>query len=97
MDKRKIDYSDIPELTDEELKRARRVTPEEHAHFVQAYVNTFGKEPPVRGRPRKRPSELFNHVHMRMPPGVLARAKAKAKRLGIGYQTLINRVLAQYI
>ena len=97
MKKRKIDYSDIPELTDEELKRARRVTPEEHARFHQAYINTFGKEPPARGRPRKHPSELFNHVHMRMPPAILARAKARAKRLGIGYQTLINRVITQYI
>lgn len=75
----------------------RRVTPEEHARFHQAYINTFGKEPPVRGRPRKHPSELFSHVHMRMAPAILERVKAKAKRLGIGYQTLIHRVLAQYI
>ena len=96
MKNRKIDYSDIPELTPGELKHFRRVTPEEHARFRQAYINTFGKEPPARGRPRKHPSELFNHVHMRMPPSILARVKSKAKRLGIGYQTLINRILAQY-
>jgi uncharacterized protein (DUF4415 family) len=89
--------SDNPPLTDKELREMRRVTPEEHARFRQAYINTFGKEPPARGRPRKHPSELFNHVHMRMHPSILARAKAKAKRLGIGYQTLINRILAQYI
>ena len=97
MKAKKIDYSDVPELTPEELKRFRRVTPEEHARFRQAYINTFGEPAPGSGRPRKHPSELFNHVHMRMPPDILARVKAKAKRLGVGYQTLINRILAQYI
>ena len=97
MRKQKINLEDIPELTEEQLKRARRVTPEEHARFHRAYINTFGKEPLSRGRPRKVPSELFKHVHMRMPPKLLARTKAKAKRLGIGYQTLINRVLMEHV
>jgi uncharacterized protein (DUF4415 family) len=94
---RKIDDLDIPELTAEELARARRITPEEHARHRQAYINTLGKEPPPRGRPRKPVSDLFKHVHMRMPPNLLARAKTKAKRLGIGYQTLINRLLMEHL
>ena len=44
---------DNPPLTDEQLRSMRRVTSEEHARFRQAYINTFGKEPPVRGRPAK--------------------------------------------
>jgi len=96
--KEKIDFSDIPELTDEQLRNARRVSPEMHARLRRAYINTFGKEPPVfRGRPPKPAHQLFKHVHMRMPPDILARIKTKAKRLGIGYQTLINRVLTEHI
>ena len=44
--KNKIDFSDIPELTDKELKEFRRVTPQEHAGFHEAYISTFGKQSP---------------------------------------------------
>lgn len=93
MKKRKIDFSDIPELTKEQLKRARRVTPEEHLRFRQAYINTFGKEPPVRGRPVKAPHLKYLDIHLKLHPKALRWARAEAKRRGIGYQTLINEVL----
>jgi uncharacterized protein (DUF4415 family) len=77
-----------------DIKSARRVTSAEHARFHQAYVNTFGKEPPVRrGHPFKKPGDLYKHVHMRIKPTVLARVRAKALKKGIGYQTLINQIL----
>ena len=93
MKKRKIDFSDIPELTKEDFKRARRVTPEEHAGFRQAYINTYGKEPPMRGRPAKAPHLKYRDIHLKLHPKVLNWARAEAKRRGIGYQTLINEVL----
>lgn len=79
-----------------DFKTARRVTPEEHAKFRQAYINTFGKEPPARrGHPFKKPADLYKHVHIRIKPKVLARVRAKAMKKGIGYQTLINQILEQ--
>ena len=95
--KHKVNLTDIPEQTPEQLKQFKRVTPEQHERFVQAYRNTFGKEPPSLGRPKKPAHELYQHVHMRIHPKLLARTKAKAKRLGIGYQTLITRILADHL
>ena len=36
-------------------------------------------------------------IAIRLDPAVLARFRKEAKRRSIGYQTLINRVLADYI
>ena len=91
--KEKIDFSDIPELTKDDLKRMRRVTPEQHARFRQAYINTFGKEPPVRGRPAKALHQKYKDIHIKLHPKALRWAQAEAKRRGIGYQTLINDIL----
>lgn len=88
-----INYSDIPELTAEYFKRARHFTPEERAMFRQAYINTFGKEPPARGRPAKASHLKYRDIHLKLHPKALSWARAEAKRRGIGYQTLINEVL----
>jgi len=90
---KKIDFNDIPELTKKDLKHMRRVTPEEHARFRQAYINTFEKEPPVRGRPAKAPHQKYKDIHIKLHPKALHWAQAEAKRRGIGYQTLINDIL----
>jgi uncharacterized protein (DUF4415 family) len=91
-----IDFSDIPEWTAEDFKRARRVTPEEHARFRQAYINTFGKEPPARGRPAKAPHQKYRDIHLKLHPKALSWARAEAKRRGIGYQTIINEILLRH-
>ena len=88
-----IDFSDIPELTAEDFKRARRVTPEEHAMFRQAYINTFGHPPPKRGPIHKLPSERYVPTYIKLHPKVVEWARREGKRLGKGYQTIINEEL----
>lgn len=68
-----IDFSDIPEITPSQLKKAKRV----------------GR--PLLGlSPRK-------DVHIRLDQEVLKKIKAKAKKEGIKYQSLINEILKKAI
>lgn len=76
-----------PPLTESDLKRARRVTPEEHKMFLGA-VEKFR----ARGRPKKS-SGKYRPVTIRLHPNVLQWARAEAKRRGLGYQTVINQTL----
>ena len=69
----KIDYSDIPELSDAQLRAMRRVG-----------------RPPIG-------TEARQLIAIRLDPEVLNRFRAEAKRLKIGYQTLIHRVLAAHV
>jgi uncharacterized protein (DUF4415 family) len=69
----KIDFSDVPELTDEQLKRARRVG-----------------RPPF-GRSAR---EL---IAIRVDPDVLRALRVEATREGVGYQTLIHRLLEDHV
>jgi uncharacterized protein (DUF4415 family) len=70
---RKIDFSEIPDSSPEQLKMMRRVG-----------------RPPIGDEPRQL-------VAIRLDVGVLDRFRKEAKRRGIGYQTLINEVLAKYV
>jgi uncharacterized protein (DUF4415 family) len=69
----RIDFSDIREASDEQLRAMRRV-----------------------GRPL-----LGEHarqlIAIRLDPDVLARLRKEAVRRNIGYQTLVNSVLAEYV
>jgi uncharacterized protein (DUF4415 family) len=70
---RGIDFSDIPEASDEQLKAMRRV-----------------------GRPPL--GDVARHlIAIRIDPEVLSRFRKEAKRRKVGYQTLINEVLADYV
>jgi len=69
----KIDFSDIPEMTDEQLRAMRRVG-----------------RPPIGTQARQL-------IAIRLDPEVLNRFRAEAKRLKVGYQTLIHRVLAEHV
>jgi len=71
--RRKIDFSDIPELSDVQLRSMRRVG-----------------RPPIG-------TEARQLIAIRLDPEVLHRFRAEAKRLNVGYQTLIHRVLAQHV
>jgi len=71
--RRKIDFSDIPELSDEQLRSMRRVG-----------------RPPIG-------TEARQLIAIRLDPEVLNRFRAEAKRLKVGYQTLMHRVLAQHV
>lgn len=69
----KIDFSDIPEASDKQLRSMRRVG-----------------RPPIG-------SEARQLIAIRLDPDVLSRFRAEAKRLRIGYQTLIHRVLSEHV
>jgi uncharacterized protein (DUF4415 family) len=70
---RKIDFSDLPDSTPEQLQRMRRVG-----------------RPPLGSEPRQL-------IAIRVDASVLARFRKEAQRRRIGYQTLINEVLARHV
>ena len=70
--RRRIDYSDLPESTREQLQAMRRVG-----------------RPPLGSEPRQL-------IAIRVDPAVLDRFRKEARRRRIGYQTLINEVLARH-
>jgi len=70
--RRKIDYSDIPESSHEQLKAMRRVG-----------------RPPIGKEPRQL-------IAIRVDPSVLESFRKEARRRRVGYQTLINEVLAEH-
>lgn len=70
---RRIDYSDIPEASSEQLRAMRRVG-----------------RPPLGGSARRL-------IAIRLDPDVLRSFRREARRRKVGYQTLINRVLADYV
>jgi uncharacterized protein (DUF4415 family) len=75
-----------------DFSRARRVTPVETETFRKAIEHTFHVKRAPRGRPPKG-RDKYRDIHIRLHPKVLHWARAQAKRLGIGYQTLINETL----
>ena len=71
--RKKIDFSDLPEASDAQLRAMRRVG-----------------RPPLGTRARRL-------IAIRLDPEVLAGFRKEAKRRNIGYQTLINKALAEYV
>lgn len=70
--RRKIDYSDIPESSPDQLKAMRRVG-----------------RPPLGNEPRQL-------IAIRVDARVLESFRKEARRRRVGYQTLINEVLAEH-
>ena len=70
---RRVDFSDIPEATDEQLRVMRRVG-----------------RPPIGTAPRQL-------IAIRLDPLVLQRLKREARQRQVGYQTLINDILAGHV
>ena len=73
MRRSRIDFSDIPEASGDQLRSMRRVG-----------------RPPIG-------SEARQLIAIRVDPDVLNRFRAEARRLKVGYQTLIHRVLAEHV
>ena len=71
--RRRIDFSDIPEASAEQLRSMRRVG-----------------RPPIGERARQL-------IAIRVDPDVLKGLRKEATRRNVGYQTLVNRVLADYV
>jgi uncharacterized protein (DUF4415 family) len=81
--------------TIEEMRRTgHRVTQEEHDRFRRALSKPGHLLPSRMGRPPKG-EQKYKSVNMRIAPDVLARLRLKAAKQGIGYQTLINQLLAR--
>src|ERR1041385_7007306 len=94
--KEKIEFSDIPELTAEQLKRFRPATAEEVELGRLAIQNTFGIPRPKRvGRPTKYASRKLRGVYIRLHPQVIAWAKREAQKRHIGYHTFLSDRLMQ--
>lgn len=70
---RRIDFSDIPELSTEQVRSMRRVG-----------------RPPLGDATRRL-------IAIRVDPDVLDRFRKEARRRRVGYQTLINQVLAEHV
>ena len=79
-----------------DFSRARRITPEERQMWREAYKNTFGEKMPERGRPPKKPHLKYRDVHIKIHPTALLWVKKRAKKRGVGYQTVINEVLLSH-
>ena len=71
--RRKIDFSDLPELSDKQLRTMRRAG-----------------RPPLGDEPRQL-------IAIRLDIDVLRRLRDEAERRHVGYQTLVNQVLADYV
>ena len=70
---RKIDFSDIPEASTEQLRAMRRVG-----------------RPPIGKQARQL-------IAIRLDPRVIDEFRKEAKRRNLGYQPLINEVLAKHV
>ena len=70
---RRLDFSDIPEASRDQLGAMRRVG-----------------RPPLGDHARQL-------IAIRLDPRVLAEFRKEARRRNVGYQTLINDVLARYV
>lgn len=88
-----LDDLNVPEF---DFSRARRITPEEVQMYRQTYKNTFGYWPPARGRPPKKAHLKYRDIHLKIHPRALKWAKERAKKQGIGYQTVINEALLKH-
>jgi hypothetical protein len=89
--KEKIDFSDIPELTAADFKRARRALPGEAEMFRKAIEQKLGfPRPPRVGRPTKYASGKLQGVYIRLHPQVIAWAKREAKKRHVGYHTFLS-------
>ena len=94
--KRRIsETEEIPELTDDELKRARRVTPKETEAFRRAIEDKLGVPRPKRiGRPTKHPTEKYVPISWRIPPEIKEWLVAQARHAGVGkYQKFLSLLL----
>jgi uncharacterized protein (DUF4415 family) len=74
------------------FEKARRVSAPEVEAARKGIEAKLGVKRPKRGRPPKG-EEKYQPISIRLHPGVLAWARAQARRRKVGYQTIINEVL----
>jgi uncharacterized protein (DUF4415 family) len=76
-----------------QFENARRVTPEETEIFRKAIEKKLGAKRPKRGRPPKTADDKFIPISIRLHPRALERVRKEAEKQGVGYQTVINKIL----
>lgn len=72
---------------------ARRITAKEVRLARRAIEGVTGHKRNPRGRPPKAKDLKYQPVSIRLHPKVLLWARKKAKKQGVGYQTVINEYL----
>ena len=93
---KKIDFSDIPELTPADFWRARHATLKEVEEGRKAIEAKLGTRRPIRvGRPNKYPGVKLQAIHLKFHPKIVGWAKQRAKRCHVGYQTFLNDFLLE--
>ena len=75
------------------FKKARRVTKKETESAKKAIEKATGTKRKGRGRPPKETKEKYVPISIRLHPKILTWAKKEAKKKGLGYQELINKIL----
>jgi hypothetical protein len=91
----KMKKNEIERPSIEMLRRGHRVTPKQHEKYSKALDMQFGLDRPRLGRRPGNPADRYIPTYIKLHPRVVTWAKARAKRLGIGYQTIINQTLLQ--
>ena len=76
--------------------KARHLTRREQQQFKLAAEKKIGGKLPERGRPPKGLNK-FIPIAIRLKPSTLSLLKKQAASMGIGYQTLINEILAKHV
>lgn len=84
--------ANMKKIKEIDFSKARPVTPKETEMFRKAIEETFQMKRPRRGRPPKG-EDKYCPIHIRVHPKAVRWARTEAKRCGVGYQTIINRVL----
>ena len=75
------------------FEKARHPTLQELNAAHKAIESKLGTKRPHRGRPPKLSRERYKAISIRLDPKVVAWAKKEAKKTGMGYQSIINKVL----
>ena len=78
------------------FNQARRITPKETESYRKAIEDKLVVKRRRRGRPLKNSAEKYRPVAIRLHPKVLEWAKTEGKKMGLGYQTVINRYLMKF-
>ncbi len=82
----------MPKTEEFPFERARSITEKEVTTARKAIEKKLGVKRTPRGR-RPKGDAKFRPISIRLHPKILEWAKKEAKRLGTGYQTVINSIL----
>lgn len=82
----------MPKIEEFPFEIARKITDKEVNNARKAIEKKLGVKRAPRGRHPKG-DEKFRPISIRLHPKIIEWAKKEAKKLGIGYQTVINNML----